>query len=245
MEGVTALVVSLTLISACGGSDYRSSQPSSPSPVPSPSAAPSPPPVATPMPAGFQLSGTVFETTPQGSQAVSGGRIFFWIGSHYGGQIAVDESGRYLIAGLVAAPIIRLTWMPDWQMLGLGLHQPCPANIAMPSADTRRDIEVVRSGSPGVRYDSPTLSGIVYESTADGRRPLPRTRVLFSIDESSGFDAYADTDSDGRYILCRIPRGRGRLGAGDCNDAVFWFPVEVSGDIVVDADLRPFKESCR
>jgi len=243
MEGLRlqALVISLTLIGACGGSDDGSGQSSSPSPVPSSLAAPS---VSTPVPAGFQLSGTVFETTPQGSQAVSGGHIFFWIGSHYGGQIGVDASGRYVIPGLVAAPIVRLTWMPDWPMLELGLHQPCPANVSMPSADTQRDIEVVRSGSPGFRYDSPTLSGIVYESTADGRRPLPHTRVLYSIDGSSGFDAYTDTDADGRYIPCRIPRGSGRLGAGDCNDAVFWFPVEVNGDMSVDADLRPFKEAC-
>jgi len=235
---LTPFVISLALIGGCGGSDYGTSQPSSPSAVPSLSGAP------PPMPSGFQLSGTVFETSPQGSREVSGGRIFFWIGSHYGGQVAVDDSGRYVIPGLGPAPIIRLTWMPDWQMLDLGLHQPCPANIAMPAADTRRDIEVVGSGSPGFRYDSPTLSGIVYESTADGRRPLPNTRVLFSIDASSGFDAYTDTDADGRYILCRIPRGSGRLGAGDCNDAVFWFPVEVNGDMTVDADLRPFKATC-
>jgi hypothetical protein len=243
MEGLRlhALVISLMLIGACGGSNYGSGQPSSPSPVPSSSGAP---PVPTPLPAGFQLSGTVFETTPQGSRAVPGGRIFYWIGSHYGGQIVVDASGRYVISGLVEAPIIRLTWMPDWQMLERGLHQPCPANVAMPSADTQRDIEVVRSGSPGFKYDSPTLSGIVYESTADGRRPLPHTRVLYSIDESGGFDAYTDTDADGRYILCRIPRGNGRLGAGDCNDAVFWFPVNVNGDMVVDTDLRPFKQAC-
>jgi hypothetical protein len=132
--------------------------------------------------------------------------------------------------------------MPDADRLDL--HQPCPANLSMAAADAQRDIEVVRSGSPGFRYDSPTVSGIVYESTADGRRPLPHTRVLFSIDESSGFDAYTDTDADGRYVLCRIPRGSGRLGAGDCNDAVFWLPVEVNGDTVVDTDLRPFKQAC-
>jgi len=127
----------------------------------------------------------------------------------------------------------------------LDLHQPCPANLAMPAADAQRDIEVVGLDSRDFRYDSPTLSGIVYESAANGRRPLPHTRVLYSIDESGGFDAYADTDTDGRYVLCRIPRGRGRLGAGDCNDAVFWFPVEVNGDTFVDADLRAFTEACR
>jgi hypothetical protein len=126
----------------------------------------------------------------------------------------------------------------------LDLHQPCPANLAMPAADAQRDIEVVGLDSRDFRYDSPTLSGIVYESTADGRRPLPHTRALYSIDETSGFDAYTDTDADGRYIFCRIPRGSGRLGAGDCNDAVFWFPVSVNGDTSVDADLRPFKDAC-
>jgi hypothetical protein len=126
----------------------------------------------------------------------------------------------------------------------LELHQPCPANLPMPSADTRRDIEVVRLGALDFRYDSPTLSGTIYETTADGPRPLPHTRVIYAINNWDGFDVYTDTDADGRYIFCRIPRGNGRLGAGDCNDAVFWFPVEVNGDTIVDADLQPFKEKC-
>ena len=231
-----ALVISLALISACGGFDNRSNQPSSPSPVPAPA-----PPVLTPD--GFRLSGTVLERTPQGMQPVSGGGVFYWVENRYGGQVPVDAGGRYLITGLAAARIIRLTWVPDADRLDL--HQPCPANVALSSADAQRDIEVVGSGSREFRYESPTVSGVVYETTPSGRRPLPHTRVLYSIDESSGFDAYTDTDADGRYILCRIPRGSGRLGAGDCNDAVFWFPVEVNGDTVVDTDLRPFKQACR
>lgn len=173
---------------------------------------------------------------------MAGGRVFYWIESRVGGQIPVNSSGRYDITGLAAAPIIRLTWMPGPERLEL--HQPCPANVAMTASDTKRDIEVVRLGSPGFRYDSPTLSGMVYETTADGRRPLPHTRVIYSINNWDGFDVYTDTDADGRYIFCRIPRGSGRLGAGDCNDAVFWFPVDVNGDTVVDADLRPFKDAC-
>ena len=168
--------------------------------------------------------------------------MFFWIESRYGGPVPVDTTGRYVIDGLPVAPIIRLTWVP-----GLGqfdLHQPCPANIAMPAADAVRDIEVVRFGSQRFSYDSPTVSGIVYESTTDGRRPLPHTRVLFSMDDRGGFDAYSETDVNGRYLLCRIPRGPGRIGAGDCNDAVFWSLVEVNGDTIVDVDLRPFKEAC-
>jgi len=229
------VVISLTL-TACGGSDFGSSQPASPSSVPSlPSA-------LTPTPDGFRLSGTVFESTLQGSRPAPGGHVFFWVESRFGGRVPVDTSGRYVIDGLAAAPIIRLTWMPGPELLEL--HQPCPANVAMATTDTHRDIEVVRLGFNDFRYDSPTLSGMVYETTADGRRPLPHTRVLYSMNDWNGFDVYTDTDADGHYIFCRIPRGPGRLGAGDCNDAVFTFPVDVKGDTVVDVDLRPFKEQC-
>src|SRR5262245_29743724 len=223
MQGLrlTALVISLTLIGACGGSDYSSNQPSSPSPVPAPS------PVAS-TPDGFRLSGTVLESTPQGMQPVSGGGVFFWVESRYGGRVTVDAGGRFVIAGLSAAPIIRLTWVPGPERLEL--HQPCPANVAMLSADTQREIEVVGLDSREFRYESPTLSGVVYETTVDGRRPLPHTRVIYSINNWDGFDVYTETDAEGRYIFCRIPRGSGRLGAGDCNDAVFSVPVEVNGN---------------
>ena len=115
--------------------------------------------------------------------------------NHYGGQVPVDADGRYVIAGLTAAPIVRLTWTPDWRMLGFGLHQPCPANVAIASADTMRDIEVVGSGFGELRYESPTLSGVVYETTENGPRPLPHTRVVYAINNWDGFDV-SDTVLD-------------------------------------------------
>jgi hypothetical protein len=66
----------------------------------------------------------------------------------------------------------------------------------------------------------------------------------YSINSWNRFDVHTETDADGRYIFCRIPRGSGRIGAGDCHDAVFWCPVEVNGDTVLDTDLRPFRETC-
>ena len=245
MKRPALIVISLASIAACGGSNQPAS-PSSIASVPSPSVPPPSGPPASrgwaPVPGGFRLSGTVVESTPNGSQPVSGGTLFFWIESRYAGPIAVDTTGRYMIDGVPVAPIIRLTWIPGPGQLDL--HQPCPANVAMDAADTVRDIEVVRFGSTHFKYDSPTLSGMVYESTPDGRRPLPHTRVLFSMDDRGGFDAYSETDVNGRYLLCRIPQVRGQLGAGDCNDAVYWSPVQVNGDTVVDVDLRPFKERC-
>ena len=55
---------------------------------------------------------------------------------------------------------------------------------------------------------------------------------------------YTQTDADGRYQFCRIPQGVGRIGAGDCNDAVLALPVEVNGDTVVDIDLTSFNATC-
>ena len=59
------------------------------------------------------------------------------------------------------------------------------------------------------------------------------------------YDVYTRTDSQGRYELCGLPRGSGRLGAGDCNDAVDLFLEQITGDTnVLDVDLTSFKKSC-
>ena len=207
-----------------------------------PSSVPVPTITPTPVPDGFRLSGTVVESTSQGFRPTPGGGVFFWIGSRFGGRVAVGPDGRFEIGGLTPAPIIRLTWTPSFE--SPGLHQPCPVTVAMPAADVERNIEVVRFGAGDYRFESPTVSGRVYETTASGPRPLPHTRILYSLDASAGYDAYSETDAEGRYVLCRIPRGSGRLGAGDCNDAVFWLPIDVNGDKVIDVDLRRFKETC-
>jgi len=207
-----------------------------------PSSVPVPTITPTPVPDGFRLSGTVVESTSQGFRPTPGGGVFFWIGSRFGGRVAVGPDGRFEIGGLTPAPIIRLTWTPSFE--SPGEHQPCPVTVAMPAADVERNIEVVRFGAGDYRFESPTVSGRVYETTASGPRPLPHTRILYSLDASAGYDAYSETDAEGRYVLCRIPRGSGRLGAGDCNVAVFWLPIDVNGDKVIDVDLRRFKETC-
>ena len=244
----------LVLAAACGGSDYGSRTPALPSSVPVPTITP------TPVPDGFRLSGTVVESTSQGFRPTPGGGVFFWIGSRFGGRVAVGPDGRFEIGGLTPAPIIRLTWTPSFE--SPGLHQPCPVTVAMPAADVERNIEVVRFGAGDYRFESPEgektlceLFGgrsqlIVYHFMLgpdwDAGCPgsLPHTRILYSLDASAGYDAYSETDAEGRYVLCRIPRGSGRLGAGDCNDAVFWLPIDVNGDKVIDVDLRRFKETC-
>ena len=227
-------------LAACDNSTPRQpTLPSAATPAPS---APTPAPSA-PTLDGFSLSGVVLEDTSAGSRPVPGGRVFFSVDSRPGGRVGVDTSGRYTISGLPAGRLVRVTWLPSMEVGGLRLHQPCPANATI-AGGTELNIEVVRLGSREFAYRSPTLSGVVFETTPQGRRPLGATRVLYSLKTWGGFDAYTETDADGRYQFCRIPQGVGGIGAGDCNDAVLALPVDVNGDTVVDIDLASFNASC-
>ena len=192
---------------------------------------------------GFSLSGVVFEDTSAGSRPVPGGRVFFSVDSRPGGHVEVDTGGRYTIPGVPAGRLVRVTWFPSMELNALSLHQPCPANATI-AGDSKLNIEVVRLGSREFTYRSPTLSGVVFETTPQGRRPLGATRVLYSLKNWGGFDVYTQTDADGRYRFCRIPQGAGAIGAGECNDAVLALPVDVNGDTVVDIDLASFNASC-
>jgi hypothetical protein len=95
---LTLLAVTTSLFAACDRVNSR--QPASPSPDASPS---------TPKVEGFRLSGVVFEETSSGPRPVPGGGVFFWLESTYGGQAAIDASGRFTISGLRAGRFVRLT----------------------------------------------------------------------------------------------------------------------------------------
>jgi hypothetical protein len=165
--------------------------------------------------------------------------VFFSVDSGPGGSVGVDSNGRYTISGLPAGRFVRVT---AEQVGGLSLHQPCPANATI-AGSTELNIEVVRLGSREFTYGSPTLSGVVFETTPQGRRPL-QSSVLHFPNAWARHDAYTHTDADGRYQFCRIPQGVGRIRAGNCNDDALLLPVEVNGDTVVDIDLTSFNASC-
>ena len=235
MARLVCCAIVFASMALAGCNERQPTQPFAPTPAPS---APTPP-------GGFSLSGVVIEDTSAGSRAVPGGRVLFWMDSRSGGHVEVDTSGRYTISGLTAGRFVRVTWIGfSAEIGGLRLHQPCPANATI-AGGTELDIEVVRLGSREFTYGSPTLSGVVFETTPQGRQPLGNTGVMYSLNTCDGFDAYTQTDADGRYQFCRIPQGVGRIRAGDCNDDGFVLPVEVKGDTVVDIDLTSFNASCR
>lgn len=187
-----------------------------------------------------ELSGTVLDRT-SGVQPVRGGQVSFWIGNGRWGQVPVDGEGRYTVPSLPPGTLVRLLWTP---LPGYaGLLQPHPVNVETLAGQVTRDIDVMRRGTtPSSR--PLTLSGVVYKETADGRRPLARQRVLYSINNWPGLDAYTETNEFGAYHLFGLPSGTGRLGIGDCNDAVLPVDVAMNRDAVQDVDLTSFLAAC-
>jgi hypothetical protein len=234
----TALVL-VGLVTAC------SSQPTAPAPIaaPIPSSIPAPPvapPPAIPQ-TGPTLSGVVFESTGDGQRPVAGGFVQYG-GDNFNGwaRVSVDSNGRYTIPNLPDGSRIRLTAFPG----NGGLEQPC-GTYASVNGDTVRNIELVRPGAHGLSYRAPTLHGVVSYTAAEGRRPVTYTRVLYFSVPGGGSDMYTTTDSEGRYDVCGVPLGRGFLGAGDCNDAIMQWPVEIRGDAnVLDVDITSLIGEC-
>ena len=190
---------------------------------------------------GNRLSGTVIEWTPSGVRSVSGGTVFFWRPDRPVSLVSVNSEGEYVIQDVEIGTVVNMVWAA-----GPGsdkFHQPCPTYATIGATDAHRDIEVARLGSGDFRYESPILSGMVFETTAGGRRPLTHARVLYAAGPR-GYDAYTETDNEGRYSFCRVPSGTGRVGAGDCNDAAFFVSADVKNDTVVDVDLTDFYASC-
>jgi hypothetical protein len=65
----------------------------------------------------------------------------------------------------------------------------------------------VESGCSGATTtDICPLSGVVFETTLEGRRPIAGALVGLGGDNDFWL-AGATTDADGRYLLCRLPIG--------------------------------------
>lgn len=197
---------------------------------------------SAPTATGFSLSGVVFESTSAGRLPVSGGHVNFSLDGGPSGPVPIDATGRYAISNLPPGRLVRVTAFDSGTR---GLEQRCPASATIArDGDTKLDIELVRQGSLQLTNRSPTLSGVVFETTPEGPRPVAGTPVFYYVVYYGTWDVYTKTDAHGRYEFCRIPEGAGTLAAGDCNDNMLTLPVTINRDTVVDVDLTSFNASC-
>ena len=91
-----------------------------------------------------------------------------------------------------------------------GYSQPCRVPI---TATTDIDIYMVSNallattGIPSsMPIQQPTLAGLVFEQTPQGRRPIPGATVIGDFTGGDGWAPSATTESDatGRYLLCGV-----------------------------------------
>lgn len=159
----------------------------------------------------WTVSGTVWIYGDAGRERARGGHVYSWIQPSlsepfgYARDWPIDGDGRFAIEIPRGTGRVRVTG-------GVGL-QPCALTVA-PAGDVAADLLGVARGSKWVganlpdelRRQEPTLSGVVYEQTPGGPRPIPD--VYLYLDAHDGDDlviATTRTDQDGRYLFCAVP----------------------------------------
>jgi hypothetical protein len=162
------------------------------------------------------VGGVITEITPQGSRPLGGVSVSAWVdlgrsGYSYmwaNGARATDPNGRYQLANLPEGASVTL------QVWKEGYVQQCAAPTFKTAGDTMIDLRVVSKAlvsadpasvsPPAAGYRN--ISGVVYETSSDGRRPLAGAFIDF--EPVMDFPAALTlTDPQGRYLLCGIPEG--------------------------------------
>jgi hypothetical protein len=248
MRIAVLLVILVAGVAACSEGGGVTPFPTSPSPplVPRPG-----PPGSTfpPIPPGiYSLSGVITESVPQGSRPLSGVSVNAWVQTAtigysymfaYGPRVT-DAQGRYELAGIPAGARVRL------QVSGQGYVQQCATPEVHVNLSIRLDATLVPRASvssspasmprssPGFRQ----ISGVVYEVTAQGRRPVPDSFVDYE-PISDVPAAITFTDAQGRFLLCGIPEaGNSLIGASIGVGRFAYVTVPPGPDASIDIEIR-------
>ena len=173
-------VLLLMSAAACGGSD----------PVP-----------VAPAPTVHAVSGIVMEHTAQGLRPSAGATVCAWVqqekvGFTLGRDVTTDAEGRYRLVDVPDGFIVLFAFK-------LGYDRPCAATVSL-KADAAVDMQIVApdSVSSPTTGASPTLSGTVFETTSEGRRPIAGARINWGGDMPV---ALTTSDAAGHYALCHLP----------------------------------------
>jgi hypothetical protein len=217
----------LTLALACSVACSESSRP-----LDSPVAPSSPPPSPHP----YVVSGILFAAGDGGSRPLAGRTVWLWVEQETGprsfsgsSQSAVtDSSGRYTLR----VPESRV-YVSGWER---GERQPCLAAADVRS-DTTLDVEIIPAGSAApLTLAGPVVRGTVYETTPQGRNPLPNAAV--ELDASvDAYVGYTETDDAGRFLLCRVNRPV-RMEVYRPGYQSASRPLPGTADMVIDIELR-------
>jgi hypothetical protein len=169
-----------------------------------------------PAPQSYVVSGTVSETVDGTSRPVAGRKVDLFVTGTtcVSGQrtpcipekaevVDTDQNGRYTAQVTVWPKALVF-------VAGAGLHasgqQTCLAS-ALVDRDTTIDVQVFPIGSsstppPAAR---PMITGFVYETTPQGRKPLRGVGAWLEVGYGDSYlVARTQTDDAGRFFFCRV-----------------------------------------
>jgi hypothetical protein len=181
----------------------------------------------------YSVSGVVSKTVDGISRPVPDRQVHMWIQVSNGGftrVVATDASGRFTTS-LPPGRVFANAWhLPDEQ-------QPCLASAAV-NRDTTLDVELLPTDGPSAPPSAagPLITGFVYESTPQGRKPVGGVHI--SVDAANDvWVAYTKTDDEGRFFLCRVNAPVQMVVSGNGYQD-WWQSIPGTGDMQLEIELR-------
>jgi hypothetical protein len=162
-------------------------------------------------------------------------QVHLWIqSSPLGGStrvVATDQNGRFMTSLPPGRVFANALHPPDE-------HQPCLAS-ALVNRDTTINVELRPTDGPSAPPPpaaSPLITGFVYESTAEGRKPVRGVHI--SVDAANDvWVAYTRTNDEGRFFLCRVNAPVQMVVSGNGYQDR-WQSIPGTGDMHLEIELR-------
>ncbi len=183
----------------------------------------------------YSLSGVLTLRTTSGTSPLAnagvGGYVIKTSGESYGlTSVTTDANGRYEFSKVPSGVVVLYAEAPHASL-------PCVALGIVSGSNGVKNLELVDSAvtRPLTTADSPTLTGVVYRRTANGKQPI--AGAVLEYEYSPVIATTAVTDAAGRFSLCQLPLGRGGvdvwLNGVSLGGAVF----TITGDQTLDIDV--------
>lgn len=162
------------------------------------------------LPSSHLVTGTLFETVDGRSRPLAGRQVHLYISGTCGVAVPGDcrpEMGRQPVItdhnGRYTAEDVPSSWV--FASANVGQRQSCVAGAAV-NTDTTIDVEVVPAGTSATPPPNanPMITGVVFETTPQGRKALRGVDVWLEVGYEGYFIASNQTDDAGRFFLCRV-----------------------------------------
>jgi hypothetical protein len=153
------------------------------------------------------------------------------------GAVTSDATGHFVVNGLPNATIYLQTDL-------VGYDEPCSSTLILNGADATANLEMVSKSHPlpELATTLPSISGVVYEVTPNGRRPVAGAWIWYDVMGGMGLgEATTTTDENGRYAICNLatlPAWPPDVAAGKTGYQWVDQIVHLAGAMQVDFELK-------